>query len=82
MLLGCDLLSSKDTNTFTWLFTTWLDCMHEHAPNSIFTDQDKAMKKAIKVVFRKARHRLCLWHIMKKIPEKKKITRSLLIAAF
>ncbi|KAJ8434064.1 hypothetical protein Cgig2_012666 [Carnegiea gigantea] len=29
-------------------------------------DGDKAMANAIKVVFPKARHRLCLWHLMRK----------------
>ncbi|XP_039686629.1 protein FAR-RED IMPAIRED RESPONSE 1-like [Medicago truncatula] len=70
MLLGCALLSNEDTETFTWLFKTWLECMHGRSPNAIITDQDGAMKKAIEVVFPKARHRWCLWHLMKKIPEK------------
>jgi hypothetical protein len=70
VLLGCALLSSEDTKTFTWLFTTWLECMHGRAPNAIITDQDNAMKNAIADVFPKARHRWCLWHIMKKVPEK------------
>ncbi|XP_058744403.1 protein FAR1-RELATED SEQUENCE 4-like [Vicia villosa] len=70
MLLGCALLSNEDTKTFTWLFSTWLECMHGCAPNSIITDQDRAMKNAIETVFPKARHRWCLWHLMKKIPEK------------
>ncbi|XP_024634327.2 protein FAR-RED IMPAIRED RESPONSE 1 [Medicago truncatula] len=70
MLLGCALLSNENTETFTWLFKTWLECMHERSPNVIITDQDGAMKKAIEVVFPKARHRWCLWHLMKKIPEK------------
>ncbi|XP_024642129.1 protein FAR-RED IMPAIRED RESPONSE 1-like [Medicago truncatula] len=70
VLLGCALLSKEDAKTFTWLFTTWLECMHGRAPNAIITDQDKAMKKAIEVVFPKARHRWCLWHLMKKVPEK------------
>ena len=39
-------------------------------PNAIITDHDKAMKKAIEVVFPNARHRWCLWHIMKKMPDK------------
>ncbi|KAF5441779.1 hypothetical protein F2P56_037010 [Juglans regia] len=29
-----------------------------------------AMKNAIAIVFPKSRHRLCLWHILKKVPEK------------
>ncbi|XP_045809922.1 protein FAR-RED IMPAIRED RESPONSE 1-like [Trifolium pratense] len=69
-LLGCALLSNEDTKTFTWLFKTWSECMNGCSPNAIITDQDKAMKKAIEVVFPKARHRWCLWHIMKKVPEK------------
>jgi hypothetical protein len=44
--------------------------MHGHAPNAIITDQDRAMKNAIEVVFPKSRHRWCLWHLMKKVPEK------------
>ncbi|XP_057444298.1 protein FAR1-RELATED SEQUENCE 6-like [Lotus japonicus] len=70
MLLGCALLSNEDTQTFTWLFSRWLECMHGRAPNAIITDQDRAMKNAIEAVFPKARHRWCLWHIMKKVPEK------------
>ncbi|XP_024630918.1 protein FAR1-RELATED SEQUENCE 5-like [Medicago truncatula] len=70
MLLGCALLSNEDAKKFTWLFTTWLECMYGHTPNAIITDQDKAMKKAIEVVFPKFRHRWCLWHLMKKVPEK------------
>ena len=38
--------------------------------NAIITNQDKAMKKATEIVFPNARHRWCLWHIMKKLPEK------------
>ncbi|XP_062166115.1 protein FAR1-RELATED SEQUENCE 4-like [Alnus glutinosa] len=40
------------------------------APRAIITDQDRAMKNAIKKVFPYARHRFCLWHILKKLPEK------------
>ena len=39
-------------------------------PNAIITDQDKAKKKAIEIVFPYAQHRWCLWHIMKKMPNK------------
>ncbi|CAJ2653121.1 unnamed protein product [Trifolium pratense] len=70
MLLGCALLSNEDTETFTWLFSAWLECMHGRSPNAIITDQDRAMKNAIEVVFPTARHRWCLWHLMKKVPEK------------
>ena len=70
ILLGCGLLSSEDTEAFVWLFQSWLRCMSHKPPQGIVTDQCRAMKNAVEVVFPNARHRWCLWHIMKKIPEK------------
>ncbi|XP_035547427.1 protein FAR1-RELATED SEQUENCE 5-like [Juglans regia] len=64
------LISSEDTETFIWLFETWLNCMDGNAPKAIITDQDRAMKNAIATVFPNSRHRFCLWHILKKVPEK------------
>ncbi|XP_028054810.1 protein FAR1-RELATED SEQUENCE 5-like [Camellia sinensis] len=32
ILLGCGLLSSEDTNTFVWIFKSWLSCMSDHPP--------------------------------------------------
>jgi hypothetical protein len=70
ILLGCGLVSREDTETFVWLFQKWLKCMNGVAPQGIITDQDRAMKNAIEIVFPNTRHRWCLWHIMKKLPEK------------
>ncbi|KAG2665167.1 hypothetical protein I3760_16G117800 [Carya illinoinensis] len=70
ILLGAGLLSSEDTHTFIWLFSTWLECMNGRAPKAIITDQDRAMKNAIALVFPGTRYRYCLWHIMRKLPEK------------
>lgn len=39
---------------------------------AIITDQDKAMKKAIEIVFPNTRHRWYIWHILNKILEKLK----------
>ncbi|XP_022858320.1 protein FAR1-RELATED SEQUENCE 5-like [Olea europaea var. sylvestris] len=69
-LLGCGLVSNEDTNTFVWLFRTWLECMNGQAPNGIITDRDRAMQNAIQIVFPSAKHRWCLWHILKKLSEK------------
>ncbi|KAA8540142.1 hypothetical protein F0562_026834 [Nyssa sinensis] len=71
-LLGCGFISNEDTETFSWLFQSWLACMFGRAPNAIITDQDKAMQKAIENVFPNARHRWCLCHIMKKLSKKLK----------
>jgi len=40
------------------------------APKAIITDQDRAMKNGIAIVFPMTRHRFCLWHILKKVPKK------------
>jgi hypothetical protein len=69
-LLGCALLSDESMHTFIWLMKTWLRAMGGKPPNAIITDQDRAMKAAIKEVFPNTRHRFCLWHILKKVPEK------------
>ncbi|XP_042972729.1 protein FAR1-RELATED SEQUENCE 5-like [Carya illinoinensis] len=55
------------TNAYKMPFAPFVDVNHHEA---IITDQDKAMRNAIAKVFPKSRHRFCLWHIMKKVPEK------------
>ncbi|KAI8563031.1 hypothetical protein RHMOL_Rhmol03G0081400 [Rhododendron molle] len=49
---------------------TWKTCMWGCAPKAIIIDQCMAMKNAIEDIFPNARHRWCIWHIMKKITEK------------
>lgn len=61
---GCGWISNEDVKSFTWLFQTCLICMNGRAPIAIITDQDRAMKMAIEVVFSDTRYRWCLWHIM------------------
>ncbi|KAI8564207.1 hypothetical protein RHMOL_Rhmol03G0164200 [Rhododendron molle] len=70
ILFGCGLVTWEDTASFVWLFETWLSCMSDSYPNAIITDQCRAMQNAISQVFPNTRHRWCLWHIMKKIPDK------------
>ncbi|XP_022764331.1 protein FAR-RED IMPAIRED RESPONSE 1-like, partial [Durio zibethinus] len=69
-LLGCALLANESTSTFTWLMKTWVRAMGGKLPSAIITDQNKAMKAAIKLVFPNSRHHYCLWHILRKFPEK------------
>jgi hypothetical protein len=70
ILLGAELISNEDTNTFVWLFNAWLGCMNNKAPSGIITDQDRVMQNAIEVVFPEiTRHRYYLWHIMRKLLE-------------
>lgn len=75
ILFGCGLLSRTDATTYMWLLKTWLVCMSGRAPNAIITDQDKALQKAVKVVFPNTRHRWCLWNILKNLSDKLKAHR-------
>ncbi|KAF5477161.1 hypothetical protein F2P56_003832 [Juglans regia] len=51
ILLGTGLIFSEDTETFVWLFQTWLQCMDGITPKAIITDQDRTMKNAFGIVF-------------------------------
>ncbi|XP_021772565.1 uncharacterized protein LOC110736607 [Chenopodium quinoa] len=44
--------------------------MGGNEPNCMITDQDPAMKIVVASVFTKTEHRFCMWHIMKKLPDK------------
>ena len=63
-------IAKEDIVSFEWLFRSFLKAMGGNEPNCMITDQDPAMKIAIKSVFKKTEHRFCMWHIMKKLPDK------------
>jgi len=66
ILFGCALIRDEKVKSFIWVFRTWLEAMFDHHPISILTDQDPAMKEAIKIVFPNITHCFCQWHIMNK----------------
>ncbi|XP_027348087.1 protein FAR1-RELATED SEQUENCE 3-like [Abrus precatorius] len=70
ILFGCALLQDESETSFIWLFETLLEAMKGKKPMSIIIDQDLAIGAVVAKVFPKSRHRLCLWHIRKKFPEK------------
>ncbi|GJQ98158.1 FAR1-related sequence 5-like protein [Tanacetum coccineum] len=67
--LGSGMLLLEDTTSYTWLPKAFINAFTKK-PTMIVTYQDGAMKRAIKAVFTKAKHKLCMWHIMQKIPSK------------
>ncbi|GKA41564.1 FAR1-related sequence 5-like protein [Tanacetum coccineum] len=69
ILFGGALFQNETETTFTWLFKSFLNCMHYCPPVSIIKDQDLAMGNAIAKVFPKSRHRFCAWHIQKHVME-------------
>ncbi|XP_074315797.1 protein FAR1-RELATED SEQUENCE 5-like [Silene latifolia] len=67
---GVTLLGDESIECYTWLFKTFLEAMGGCQPRIIITDQDKSMKSVVPEVFKESTHRLCMWHIMKKLREK------------
>jgi len=62
-MFGCAFMSDEKTETFTWIFETFLESTGGKHPKSIITDQDKAMAAAIKEERPNTRHRNCFFHI-------------------
>lgn len=50
-LFGCALLLDESTDSFVWLFKTFLNAMNGKHPQTIFTDQATPIMNAIKQVF-------------------------------
>ncbi|XP_074299836.1 protein FAR1-RELATED SEQUENCE 5-like [Silene latifolia] len=64
------LVDHENDGSFIWVFKKFLDCMGNKEPQCILTDQDPAIKLGVRSVFKQARHRYCMWHIMKKLTDK------------
>lgn len=69
ILLGCGLLADETLETYIWLFRAWLTCMSGRPPQTIITNQCKAMHSAIVEVFPRAHHRLHTSHVVQSILE-------------
>ncbi|XP_020266493.1 protein FAR1-RELATED SEQUENCE 5-like [Asparagus officinalis] len=69
VVFAAGLIAKEDIDNYVWIFEVFMKCMIRE-PKCIVTDQCLAMKQAIPTVFREARHRLCMWHIMKKFNQK------------
>ncbi|XP_033136342.1 protein FAR1-RELATED SEQUENCE 5-like [Brassica rapa] len=63
VVFGAALLYDETTESFKWLFETFLGAMSGKQPRTILTDQSAAMANAIVKVFPETKHRLCVWHI-------------------
>ncbi|XP_022014087.1 protein FAR1-RELATED SEQUENCE 5-like [Helianthus annuus] len=66
---GARLLLNETVESYKWLLQAFMKAYHTE-PRLILSDQDPSMKQVIQQVFTTARHRLCMWHIMKKLPTK------------
>jgi len=70
VFLGAAFLADEKIESFVWLFQTFLKANGGVAPHLIITDEDASMKAAIAQILPNTVHRLCMWHIMEKVPEK------------
>ncbi|XP_035843906.1 uncharacterized protein LOC118490397 [Helianthus annuus] len=66
---GGVLLGSETADSYRWLLRCFVNAFGSE-PKVVVTDQDAAMKRAIKDVFSRSRHRLCMWHIWEKLKTK------------
>ncbi|XP_074293455.1 protein FAR-RED IMPAIRED RESPONSE 1-like [Silene latifolia] len=65
------LLRNESDDGFARVFESFLTAMGGKYPKCIITDQDAGIKAGLKKVFKdKNHHRYCMWHIMKKLPDK------------
>jgi hypothetical protein len=70
IFFGAAFLADEKIESYVWLFETFLRAMGGKYPRLIVTDEDASMRAAIARVLPNTIHRLCMWHIMKKFPEK------------
>ena len=68
--VGAALLSKETIESYEWLLKAFLNAHKGKEPKVVLTDQDPAIKQAVKAVLPNSRHRLCMWHIMKKLQAK------------
>jgi hypothetical protein len=70
VFLGAGFLLNEKIESYKWLLKTFLLTMGEKAPTLITTNEDASMRSAIASIFLDSFHRLCMWHIMEKFPER------------
>ncbi|XP_038975003.1 protein FAR1-RELATED SEQUENCE 5-like [Phoenix dactylifera] len=63
IIFGAALLYDETSETFMWLFDSFQKTMFGKKPQTILTDQDPAMAKALASQWPETKHRLCIWHM-------------------
>ncbi|KAL6606177.1 hypothetical protein ACP70R_041830 [Stipagrostis hirtigluma subsp. patula] len=70
VMFGAAFISNEKIESYKWVFETFLKAMGGKAPRLIITDEDASMKVAIECILPSTLHRLCMWHIIRKLPDK------------
>ncbi|CAL9071935.1 unnamed protein product [Musa textilis] len=64
VLFGAAILLDETTESFVWLFRTFMVAMSGLQPQTILTDNCPALSRAISMTLPETCHRFCLWHII------------------
>ncbi|RHN75693.1 putative transcription factor FAR family [Medicago truncatula] len=64
VIFGAALMYDETSESFRWLFDTFLQAHNNKKPKTIFTDQDQAMARAVADVMPETHHGLCTWHLL------------------
>ncbi|CAI9260852.1 unnamed protein product [Lactuca saligna] len=67
--VGAGLISDETIESYSWLLKDFLSA-HKKKPTMILTDMDPALTSSISKELQGCTHRLCMWHIMSKMPSK------------
>ncbi|KAL4557142.1 hypothetical protein LXL04_035314 [Taraxacum kok-saghyz] len=63
---GAALMAQETEEYYIWLLESFLNAFGKQ-PNVVVTDQDAVVGNAVQKVFTQSKHRLCMWHIGKKL---------------
>ncbi|CAO2207043.1 unnamed protein product [Urochloa humidicola] len=69
VLLGGVLLTDETIESFKWVFKEFASLMGGKPPNTILTDQCRAMEVAIAEEWKETVHRWCKWHVLRRVAE-------------
>ncbi|KAL4318602.1 hypothetical protein GQ457_18G013120 [Hibiscus cannabinus] len=64
---GCALIVNEKEDTYVWVLEQLIAAGDGYKPLTVITDRDKAMTNSISKVLPEAKHRLCLWHLLRNV---------------
>ncbi|XP_024984090.1 protein FAR1-RELATED SEQUENCE 5-like [Cynara cardunculus var. scolymus] len=69
VVVGAALIHNESVVDYTWVLNAFVKA-HRRQPRFVITNQCALMKQAIPIAFPESKHRLCMWHITKKVKSK------------